>query len=478
VDRDARRVARVSAAVPSKRDERGSIVVIGGGWAGCAAAVELARLGHRVELHEASATLGGRARTVTRDGLPLDNGEHLLLGAHVETIALAQSLADSDAMSPWTRKRLAIAPFAPSCNALALAVPRLPGALGLVAGLVTARGLSIAERGATLRWLATQHRRGYACAARDTVADVLRTLPPRVRGALWDPLCIAALNTPPERASAEAFLQVLRETFATGARASDIVTPREGLGAVVPMRAALWLAAREHDVRPSTRTRVIARDDGAVIVRSSGVDRRTDAVVVAVGPHQLAAAFEDGFGAREPGIAATLDAVARFAYEPIVTVYLGYEAPLPMREGLLRLDDRPGHWVFDRSDILRRAAPASDRPALAALASVVISASGAHTALDHPSLVAAIDAQLRRLAGALPRLCWSQVIEEKRATYACVPALARPRFGRLAPRIYVAGDYTHPTLPATLEAAVQSGLNAARALARDLPAGRRDPRFA
>jgi len=115
VDRDARSVAHMSAAEPPqgansapaggsaaaqpqawgdhtsaqgrpKREYRSAkhnasqtIVVIGAGWAGCAAAVNLAQRGQRVELHEAAATVGGRARCVVRDGLPLDNGEHLLM---------------------------------------------------------------------------------------------------------------------------------------------------------------------------------------------------------------------------------------------------------------------------------------------------------------------------------------------------------------------------------------------------------------
>ncbi|MGE5104777.1 MAG: hydroxysqualene dehydroxylase HpnE [Betaproteobacteria bacterium] len=446
------------------------IVVIGGGWAGCAAAVELARLGHRVELHEASATLGGRARTVPRDGLPLDNGEHLLLGAHTQTIALAEALGAPGDAPPWQRRPLAIAPFAASpVDALSLAIPRLPGALGLIAGLASARGLSVGERGATLRWLAGLHWRGYACDDADSVADVLRPLPSRVREALWEPLCVAALNTPPDRASGQAFLHVLRQTFATGARATDIVMPREGLGEAIPSRAARWLAARGHAVHAATRTRVVASDDAGVTLEASGVAHRADAVLVAVGPHQLAATLAPNADARERKIAQALADVAGFTYEPIVTAYLGYDAPVPMKRGLLRLDDGPGQWVFDRADILRRASPSAARPALAALVSVVISASGPHAALDHPALVTALDAQLRRLAPRLPALRWSQVIEEKRATYACVPRLARPVFGRLASRVYLAGDYTHPTLPATLEAAVQSGQGAARALARDLP---------
>jgi phytoene dehydrogenase-like protein len=98
VDRDARGGARV-------------IVVIGGGWAGCAAAIELARHGRRVELHDAAPSLGGRARGVLRDGLPLDNGEHLLLGAYVETMRVAALVHAGNVASPWITAPLAIRPL-------------------------------------------------------------------------------------------------------------------------------------------------------------------------------------------------------------------------------------------------------------------------------------------------------------------------------------------------------------------------------
>ena len=100
---------------------------------------------------------------------------------------------------------------------------------------------------------------------------------------------------------------------------------------------------------------------------------------------------------------------------------------------------------------------------------MVISASGAHDALDHDALVAATDAQLRSLEPTLPKRVFAQVIAEKRATYAAEPELVRPAAGRLACGVYLAGDYTYGDFPATLEAAVQSGQGAARALARDLP---------
>ena len=93
-----------AAAKPEPRAGR-TIVVIGGGWAGC---------GHAVELHEAGVALGGRARAVVRDGLPLDNGQHLLLGAYGDTLALGAAIRDVGAPSPWTLEPLALRPFARS----------------------------------------------------------------------------------------------------------------------------------------------------------------------------------------------------------------------------------------------------------------------------------------------------------------------------------------------------------------------------
>jgi hypothetical protein len=68
---------------------------------------------------------------------------------------------------------------------------------------------------------------------------------------------------------------------------------------------------------------------------------------------------------------------------------------------------------------------------------------------------------------------WSQVIAEKRATHACVPGRVRPAGARLTPGTYLAGDYVDADYPATLEAAVRSGVAAAQAVIADrLPGGR------
>ena len=102
---------------------------------------------------------------------------------------------------------------------------------------------------------------------------------------------------------------------------------------------------------------------------------------------------------------------------------------------------------------------------------MVISAGGPHDALDHATLAAIVESQLRRLAPDLPATVFSRVIAERRATYACTPGLARPAAGRVGRGVYLAGDYTDPVFPATLEAATRSGVAAARALIADGAAG-------
>lgn len=455
----------MSAEHPRERKDRPTVVVIGGGWAGCAAAVELARAGHSVELHEAGIALGGRARSVVRDGLPLDNGQHLLLGAYADTLAFATDLRADASPSAWSIEPLALHPFAArQRNRLSLSTRYAPAPLALATALMGARGMTIGDRSALVRWLLRQRRQGFRCDAALTVKELLADAPAAVRDQLWNPLCLAALNTPPQRAAAQVFLNVVRETFGTGAHATAIVLPREGLAEAVPEAAARWLTARGHPVRRSTRTRVRGIDADGVLLEAAGRSLRADAAVVAVGPHQLPSAFAPGVDKAHAAIADTLARVARFDYEPITTVYLGYPAPLALPRGLVRLDDAPGQWIFDRGDVLARAAASATRAPMRSLVSVVLSARGAHSGLDHAALAEATDAQLRRLAPALRAPVWSQVIEEKRATYACIPGLSPPACGRLTERVYVAGDYTYAAFPATLEAAVRSGRIAARQL--------------
>jgi predicted NAD/FAD-binding protein len=68
------------------------LAVVGGGWAGLAAAVRAREAGHAVTLLEMAAQAGGRARGVELDGLALDNGQHILVGAYRRTLDLMRTV--------------------------------------------------------------------------------------------------------------------------------------------------------------------------------------------------------------------------------------------------------------------------------------------------------------------------------------------------------------------------------------------------
>jgi uncharacterized protein with NAD-binding domain and iron-sulfur cluster len=55
-------------------------------------------------------------------------------------------------------------------------------------------------------------------------------------------------------------------------------------------------------------------------------------------------------------------------------------------------------------------------------------------------------------------LSWLRVIAEKRATFTCTPGLQRPACVTPLDKFQLAGDYTAGDYPATIEAAVRSGI--------------------
>jgi len=427
------------------------VAVIGGGYAGFAAAVTLATAGCAVTVFESARTLGGRARRVEAYRITVDNGQHILLGAYAQTLALIHTVHGAGAEPELLdRRRLRLE----EPGVFRLSTPALPAPLHLAVALLLARGWSWADRQATIAFMRGLRREHFRCDSALSVGSLLGGQPAPVIRALWEPLCLAALNTPITVASAALFLNVLAAAFGARARDSDLLLPRVDLSSLFPDPAAAYVADRGGEIRKSTMVNGLAARADGVTLRIGYGEERFDAAVLAVGPHQLTHLLFDGGG--DPRASQALNQVAAFAYEPIVTAYLKYSTPLELAHPMQKLDGAPGQWVFDRGQL--------EGPK--GLAAVVISTDFPSTRIGHNALARSIDAQLHRLQPSLPAPTWMQVIAERRATYACIAGLARPAPGKIAPRLWLAGDYTDAEFPATLEAATRSGVAAAQALLR------------
>ncbi len=225
-----------------------SVAVVGGGWAGLAAAVEATAAGHRVSLFEMAPQFGGRARSVDSGGITLDNGQHILIGAYTETLALMRRVGvDPTAVLHRSPLRL----VAPDGSGLRL--PRGPAPIAFVRGVLARRGWRWHERLALLSAAARWGAGGFRADPRASVADLVGGLPACLRTDLIEPLCVAALNTPAQEASAQVFLRVLHDALFAGPGAADLLLPRVPLGALLPEPAAAWLAARGAVLRAGMR---------------------------------------------------------------------------------------------------------------------------------------------------------------------------------------------------------------------------------
>ncbi len=422
------------------------MAVIGGGWAGIAAAVAATSAGHQVTLIEMAPQLGGRARRVDHnDDLALDNGQHILIGAYRDTLALMRHVgADPDQLL----RRLPLAVIAADGTGL-----RLPGgspAPAFVRAVLARHGWSIGERvgllAAALRWRLS----GFAADPRTSVAMLTRGLSPRVRATLIEPLCVAALNTPAHLASAQIFLRVVRDALFSGPGSADLLLPRVPLSAVLPEPASRWLAAAGAQVRRGIRatTLTAARPDGWDLDGQA-----FDSVVLACSAHEAARLAHSH-------AAAWASQASAFAYEPIVTVYVrssGTRLAQPMT-ALAASDDAPAQFVFDLGAI----DGGGSRDGVFAF---VISGARdwVERGLDATAAATLRQAQITFAARWREPPQVLRTLAERRATFLCIPAVVRPT-ALIAPNLAAAGDYVDGPYPATLEGAVRSGAAAIAAL--------------
>lgn len=430
------------------------IGVIGGGWAGCAAAIKLAEAGYAVHLFEGMRILGGRARSVQLDNHKLDNGQHILLGAYSETLALMQQVGiDCD----QAFLRLPLQMRYPNGSGMDFVAPRLPAPWHMIVALLRAKGLDGKDKHSLARFSTAARWMGWHLNDDCSVAELLERFDqtPRLTALMWRPLCLAALNTPPEEASAKVFLNVLRDSLGAKRPASDMLLPRKDLSELFPMHAARFIQRHQGMIHMGVQLKSLAREGNRWWLEVAG--DLSDSVlafeklVLAVSPRQAAMVLD--------GVADT-SVMRNFSYQPITTCYLRYSSKLRLPAPFYALvdDEEAGDWgqfVFDRGQL---------DPAHAGILAVVISASRDAVMLDQEALAGAVAKQLARVFRA-PKLAeprWSRVISEKRATFSCKPGLERPGNDIGVPGLALAGDYTAGDYPATLEAAVRSGIAAAR----------------
>jgi hydroxysqualene dehydroxylase len=454
-----------------------NVAVIGGGVAGLTAAAQLAERGIDVTVFEASSQLGGRARTVVVENNDLiyllDNGQHILLGAYEKTLSLLAKIGIDERLAFM---RLPIELNMLSCKLKATYKHRqlvntdtnpvfsmhtarfLPAPMHLLVGLLSCHGLTLKERWSAIRFMQRLKATQFYV-AQDLSLKVFLTTQQQSNQLiqmLWEPLCLAALNTPLEHASTKIFLNVLRDSFTGKKTDSDFLLPRLDLSQILSQPLARYIQANHGNIALNQRIVNIQEVISETNQTSFAVQTKTQQlsfshVILATSPANVLK-----FSESLPKLSFVMDYLNTYHFQPIYTVYLKYHASVKLPKVMTGLVDGLSQWVFDRGQLYEQDG----------LVAVIISAKGRHQTLTQDALALKIARELHAVFPQCEKPLWYKVIAEKRATFSCTPDLYRPTHKTSQPNLFLAGDYTCADYPATIEGAVRSGLAAASLIAQ------------
>ena len=419
------------------------VAIVGGGWAGLACAAELCQAGYQPVVFESAPEAGGRARSAWIQDAARDNGQHLMLSGCASLTSLFILAGIS----------LPTTPFVFESGSRRLSVPANAGRIGLAVALLQATGFSAYERIRLIFALIRLQLNGWSVSESQTVADWLSVnhQPNSLIKEFWEPLALAILNTPLKQAAMARLAPVLRDTLGRGGKALCLLQPTGNLTESVVNPLVDFIKARGGQIHLGQRvTSVFPAQNGYELhIKDLEQKAHFDQVVLAIPPWALdKIELPEGLD--------NIPFASRFGSQPIATVYLGFNpsyrlpAPLLQIDGPTEADARL--WVMDRAHC--------GEPGVVA---VSISAEGRWCELDTPDLAKACLRSLQLALPNVPECLWHKAVVVHRATYKATPeANIAADDSNPMPQLYLAGDWTHTSYPATLEAAVATGLCVAR----------------
>ena len=435
--------------------------IIGGGWSGLAAAVELSSQNIPVTVYESAKQLGGRARSIQLNNTTLDNGQHLMIGAYQTMLALLTKIGvnENDVFHRMPQQ-LDMLDLTTRQSVFKLSLPSWPAPWHLLAGMLACPSLSLIEKFSTLIGFNTLLKKNIEV---DISVDqwLQQTkIPQKYIQFLLKPLCLAALTTHTSTASARAFQTVLQQTFNGPACNTDLLIPKVDLGKLFPQAAKEYI--EQHGGKVLLEHRVDQIHFEHTKAQSLSINNQSipcDHIILATPAH-----IAQKLLSQSELLQTSRDKINHIEYEPVITVYIQYANTVQLPMPMLGVINAYSEWLFDRRYCNQ-----------AGLIAVVISAHGPHMELDNASLTRHISDELSQLFPHWPEPLSASAIREKRACFRCTTNIDkhRPQTTTAVNNLTLCGDYVYieeknaAGLPSTLEGSLRSGVKCAQNFIQD-----------
>lgn len=423
-------------------------VIIGAGWAGLSCAYELTKHGHTVRLLEAAPQIGGRAKSINFSSYVVDNGQHIAIGAYQTLRNLLYELGLDEKQY---FKILPLQLLTMGKSAVQLRLPKLPSPLHLGCGLILAKNLTWTEKLSVIKLMYSLQQEAYTLPTDVTVLDFLRQQQQshHIIRCLWEPLTVAALSTPIQKASAQVFINVLQQTFKSGKNNSDWYIPAVDLSNLLPTHIAQYLQKQGSYVHSNqTVKKLNLKDDICDSVSTTQETWTADHYVLATNLWQASKLL-----APHPLLDANYQQLQQFVFEPITTLYYLFPHAVNLPYPIIGILDSVCQWVFDRAF--------AAQPNI--LSAVTTGHNDAFNLDKHHIYIQVLDC-LQHHFPWLQQPITQKIVREKRAAFSCDVNIQklRPYANTACKNLWLTGDYLQTGLPATLEGALLSGKQTAQ----------------
>ncbi len=449
-----------------------SVIVVGAGLAGIAAALALARQGIKVTVLERRLRLGGRVGSFSvHDDLgdeveKVDYCQHIGMGC---CWSLKQLIAWLDQQDSWqTQKQLHF--FGPSGQyQLLRALPLLPAPLHLAGWLARWPGLTLRDRMAIARsMLALRKLKPDATTESLSALQWLHSIrqsPTAIR-AFWQTIIVSALGEELGNVSLAAVVKVIQDGFLNHRDAFHLLVPQQPLGELFGNKAMSkleQLGATIHLGQSANSIECNAANSIRVDCGSKCFE--ANAVIIAIPWHQLPriAMFPSS-----PQWEEVVGRAQQLRSSPITGVHTWWDRAW-LDQPHAAIVGRLCQWVFPKHLASTPKARQIDRIE-EFYYQVVISASRELRGKNSDEIAELIDADLKQVFPAVrqAKLLRCKIVTDPQAVFSVSPGTTalRPN-ARLCAGVALAGDWTNTGWPATMEGAILSGFRAAATIGGD-----------